>query len=137
MDRTSAKHSARVDDELKKETQSLTRGSPIESRVEEGREMEGPADGDYDVDARTSSGLGADDVESRRELSRHLRPSAFPADRAALLAAAADEAAPEAVLQALRRLPEGQEYATMHEVWAAVTGSEDPAEAARHDPLAH
>jgi hypothetical protein len=46
--------------------------------MQEGREHEGPADHERDTDVHTSSELGEGPVEARRELSRHLRPSAFP-----------------------------------------------------------
>ncbi len=122
-----------MDDALKKETESLVRGAPIESRVREEREHEAPGDGDYDTDAFTSDGLGATPVEARRELSRHLRPSAFPADREALLAEAVGQNAPEAVVSALGRLPGGTTFRTVHEVWTTLTHAGDP----REDPLAH
>ena len=44
MERGSAKHSPRVDEEMEKETDSLTRGSPIEARAQEGRMKEPAAD---------------------------------------------------------------------------------------------
>jgi hypothetical protein len=137
----SNKHSPRIDDQLAHETESLTRGAPIESRVEEGREQEGPGDEDRDTDARTGppGALGADEVEARRELSRHLRPSAFPADREGLLAEARDQNAPGPVLAALERLPDGIEYGTAHEIWAALdepgTDPDEIRERARHEPL--
>lgn len=46
MERGSDKHSARVDDEMERETSSLTRGSPIESRSDESRMKEPPGDED-------------------------------------------------------------------------------------------
>ena len=42
MERGSDKHSPRLDDELDHETRSLQQGAPVESRVEEHREQEGP-----------------------------------------------------------------------------------------------
>jgi Protein of unknown function (DUF2795) len=140
MQRDSTKHSPRVDDELKHETRSLEQGAPIEARVEEGREKEGPGDTDRDVDARTAAGaLGADDVEARRELSRHLRLSVFPAVREELAAEARENEAPQPVLDALARLPERTQYRTVHEVWAALSGEattdEQLGEVARRDPL--
>ena len=44
MERGSAKHSPRVDEEMDKEISSLTRGSPIEARAEEFRMKEPAAD---------------------------------------------------------------------------------------------
>ena len=82
---------------------------------------------------------GTDDplatVEARRELSRHLRSSAFPADRDELLAEAADQHAPEAVTSVLRRLPVGVRYGTVHEVWSALHGADDVRGDAATDPL--
>jgi hypothetical protein len=46
MERRSDKHNPRLDDEMERETESITRGSPIEARVEESREKEGPGDGE-------------------------------------------------------------------------------------------
>jgi hypothetical protein len=44
MERGSDKHSPRVDEEMEHETSSMTRGSPIEARSDEGRMKEPPAD---------------------------------------------------------------------------------------------
>jgi Protein of unknown function (DUF2795) len=137
MTRESTKHGPKLDDALKHETRPLEQGAPIESRSQESREAEGPADADRDVDSRTAppGALGSDPVEARRELSRHLRMSAFPADRESLLAEAEAQQAPAAVLAALQTLPEGQSYETVGEVWAALIGEDDPREAAATDPL--
>jgi len=137
MDRETTKHGPRLDDALKRETRSLEQGAPVEPRVEEWREHEPSGEEDRDVDARlnTPGALGADAVEARRELSRHLRATAFPADREALLSEAHDQRAPEAVLDVLRRLPGGETYRTVHEVWAALKGYDDVRDAAAHEPL--
>src|SRR5947199_2293600 len=107
--RTSSKHSPRLDDELKKEVGSLVHGAPVESRKEEWREQEGAADGEREPSSRTwdPRSLGPDTETARAELSRHLRLSAFPADRDALLAEAEANNAPEPIFDALRRLPDG------------------------------
>jgi hypothetical protein len=137
MTRESTKHGPKLDDAMKHETRSLEQGAPVESRVQESREAEGPGDLDRDVDARTAppGALGSDSVEARRELSRHLRLSAFPADQAGLLAEAEQQNAPEPVLAVLRTLPAGATFETVHEVWAALDGYDDPREAAAHEPL--
>lgn len=137
MTRESTKHGARLDEVLERETRSLEQGAPIESRVREDLEKEGPADGERDVDSRTAppGSLGSDGVEARRELSRHLRASVFPADRYALYAEAQDQGAPEAVLDAIHRLPTAKEFRTVHEVWAALEGYDDVRSAAAHEPL--
>ena len=74
MRRETTKHGPRLDDALARETRSLEQGAPIEPRVEEWKEQESPGETERDVDARTAppGSLGGDDVEGRRELSRHL-----------------------------------------------------------------
>jgi uncharacterized protein DUF2795 len=137
MTRDTTTHGPRLDDELKRETRPLEQGAPLESRVEEDREKEAPGELDRDVDSRTGvpGALGHDPAEARRELSRHLRLTAFPADREALLAEAREQDAPEPVLAALRTLPAGPTFGTVHEVWAALEGYDDVREAAAHEPL--
>ena len=44
MERGSDKHSPRIDDEMHHEVRSLEQGAPVEARVEEFREQEGPGD---------------------------------------------------------------------------------------------
>jgi len=138
--------SPRLDDELKRETESLVRGAPVESRIEEERLKEAEGDdefapGDYPV---PPGGLGVDDVDARREVSRHLRPSAFPGDRTRMLAEAVENKAPPQLLRALEKLPPDVAFHTAHEVWIAIAdpeiarqGSDDLREAAAQDPLAH
>jgi Protein of unknown function (DUF2795) len=124
MQRDSNRHNPRLDDELKRETESLVRGAPVESRAEEWREKEGSADGEREPSARTrAGGIGADEVAQRTNLSRHLRLSVFPAERQALLDEAESNNAPSEVLADLRRLPAGVIFGTVHEVWAALTGT--------------
>ena len=137
MQRDTGKHGPRVDDALAKETRPLVQGAPLEPRAEEWREHEPAADVDQDVTMETAppGALAASAVNARRELSRHLRLSAFPADREALLTEAEENDAPEPVLAALRNLPSRTEYRTVHEVWAALEGHADVREAAAHEPL--
>ena len=137
MKRETTKHGPRLDDALERETRSLEQGAPLEPRVEEWREQEPSGDLDRDVDALPSQPgtLGSDPVEARRELSRHLRRTAFPADRDGLVAEAEGQNAPAPVLAALRRLPAEATYATVHEVWAALGGSADVRDAAAQERL--
>lgn len=124
-----AKHGFRVDDAMASETDSLTRGAPIESRVEEWREAE-PAGDDQPVpdmilngDARETPGLGHDEIELRSELAKRLRMSVFPANRQTLEEVAAEEQAPGHIIDLLRRLPDGRTYENTQDVWAALGGS--------------
>jgi hypothetical protein len=129
LERGSDKHSPRVDEELDRETRSLQQGSPVESRVEEFREQEGPGDGQPTPDARlaggraTAASLDLDDAEARADIARFLTPSAFPADREALLADARGNQAPEAVLERLQALPGGRRYENVQDVWGALGGT--------------
>jgi hypothetical protein len=122
--RDSTKHGPRLDDALAGETQPLERGAPLESRARE----------DLEKEDAFAPGLDSP-VEARRELSRHLRLSAFPTDRAGLLAEAEGQDAPDEVLRALRELPASVECRTVHEVWAALEGFADLRDAAAHEPL--
>jgi len=117
-------HNPRLDEEMKKETASLTRGAPVEARKDELREQEAPADDEQIVAARTAHPptLGPDEPTARTELSRHLGLSVFPARQDALLRAAQENHAPEAVLEALRRLPGDVTYHTVYEIWEALGG---------------
>ena len=121
--RESTKHGSRLDEALKHETEPLEHGASGESRVREDLEKEEP------------SGSLPSAVEARRELSRHLRSSVFPADREALLDEARAEHAPEAVPEEIRALPPGVEFATVHEAWASLEAHSDPRAAAAREPL--
>ena len=129
MERGSDRHSPRVDEQLAHETRSLQQGAPIESRVEEHREQEGPGDGQPTPDARLSGGkataasLDLDDAETRANIARFLDPRAFPADREALLADAEGNQAPADVLQRLEALPAGRAYDNVQDVWSALGGT--------------
>src|SRR5947199_5846792 len=102
MPRGSDKHSPRLDDSLEHDTDSLTRGAPVESRAEEYRTQEGAGDDEPTPDARLTGDrgrvdddvLGYDEVEARSLLAAHLRPSVWPADRETIVACARDTAAP-------------------------------------------
>ena len=56
VERGSDRHGPRLDEELQRETRSLEQGAPVEARVEEAREQEGPADGEPTPDARLAGG---------------------------------------------------------------------------------
>jgi hypothetical protein len=127
LERGSDKHSPRVDEELDHETQSLQQGAPVESRVEEHREQEGPGDDQPTPSALLTGGrtgsLDLDDAEARSDIARYLDPAAFPADREGLLADAEANHAPEAVLERLQALPAGRAYENVQDVWGALGGT--------------
>jgi hypothetical protein len=129
VERGSDKHSPRLDEELDHETRSLQQGGPVESRVEEHREQEGPGDGQPTPDARlaggraTAASLDPDDAETRADIARFLTPSAFPADRERLVADAEANQASDQVLERLRALSAGRVYENVQDVWGALGGT--------------
>jgi hypothetical protein len=139
-ERGSTQHSARVDEELHKETESLLRGSPVEARAEDWRRMEPPADGEPLPDAHVT----VDDVELRSLLAISLRPSAFPGDRARLLAVAEEEHAEDRILEWLGSLPARQTFPNLEAVWETLGGAKEqrdtpmpeaPSEPASSEPV--
>lgn len=129
MERSSNKHTRRIDEGLKHDTESLTRGSPVEARAHEDREQEGPADGEPTPDAllhgdrppANPDTLGHDEIEARSELARHLQPSVFPADKARLVESARRMGASEEAVAQLEGLPDGV-FDHMEAVWEALGG---------------
>jgi len=128
VERGSDKHSPMIDEALKHDTASLLGGSPSESRSQEGREQEGPAEGEPTPDARLSgdpwlSGdtLSLDDANARADLARHLDRAVFPARPGELVENARARHAPEDVVSSLSALPD-RLYDTIGEVWAALGG---------------
>lgn len=126
----SSKHGFRVDDAMSSETESLERGAPMESRVQEWREAEPSgddqpvSDGILNGDARDTNGApGHDEVELRSELAKRLRSSAFPANRQVLEDVAVEENAPGHILDLIRRLPDGRTFENTADVWKALGGT--------------
>jgi hypothetical protein len=144
VQRKGGAQSPRVDEELQRETESLVRGAPVESRMEEERLKEDAGEDEFAPSGYPvpPGGLGADDVDARRELSRHLRSSAFPADRTRLLVEAIENHAPPPIVAVLEQLRADVTYHTVNEVWVAITdpeaardGTESMRRAAAADPL--
>jgi hypothetical protein len=125
----SDKHAARIDEGLEHDTQSLTHGSPAQSRAEEFREQEGPGDDEPTPDSRISGDrarvdedtLSYDEIEARTDLARHLEPSVFPAGREELAASARRMHAPDGLLAQLGGLPDGR-FDNLEAVWEALGG---------------
>jgi Protein of unknown function (DUF2795) len=123
--RLSSKHGPRLDEQLKQEVDPLVHRQRGGARPEEDDQHEGVMENDPDVSLEGVSSLSRDPALARRELSRHLRLSVFPADRHALLAEAEANDAPDEVIDLLARLPRGM-FGTVHEVWEAVGGESEP-----------
>ncbi|MFF0720052.1 DUF2795 domain-containing protein [Verrucosispora sp. NA02020] len=129
MERGSSKHAPRVDEQMEQEVSGLVQGPGTGgSRVDESRVPE-PAGEDQpetttvvggETRSGTPQGMTSGDVEARSRLGRFITMTALPGDRAALLANARENEAPDDLLAELERLPEGTRYQTVSEVWAAL-----------------
>ena len=123
----STKHSPRVDEELEHELQGTLKGGRA-TRAEEWREVEPSAEGEPDVDADpagtlvggTPVGMTPDAVVARAEIARWLDRADFPSTGSALVEAARDHRAPDAVVAELERLPEGDSYERIGDVVRAL-----------------
>src|SRR3954451_14880215 len=104
------------DDRLREETKDLIRETGA-ARAEEGGSGGGSASS---RGSGATRGISPADVARRAELSRHLPPSEFPADRRRLLAHLRSRKAPDSVVEAISGLPEGQECRTIGEVVRAI-----------------
>lgn len=124
----SSTNSPRRDDELAAETRGYTQGAAGTPRVEEWHEPEPPGEDQpaaSEIDPTAGAGgsppgMDAADVAGRSELARFLSPSAFPGDRAALLASARDNDAPEQIVRQVEALPGDREYVNVSAAWEAL-----------------
>jgi hypothetical protein len=129
MDRGSSKHGPRLDEQMEQETRGIVQGGPNDARVEEWHDPEPSGEDQPDVSAvphpdagemgGAPTGMTPEDREERSRLGRYLRRSVFPADRAALIAEARENQAPDDIVARLRGLPQGPTFQTVAEVWAA------------------
>ncbi|MEV5705205.1 DUF2795 domain-containing protein [Actinoallomurus sp. NPDC052274] len=111
MQRESDKQGTAQDEHLRKETNNLIRGSGTT------RSEHGGTGGDATArPARPARGMSPAEVARRAELSRHLPPSEFPADRRRLLAHLRSKGAPDSVVEAISGLPEGKEFHTIGDI---------------------
>ena len=129
MERQSDKHNPRLDEEMKKQVAPLTNGT-TESRAQESRWTEPPADGEPVPDEVVSSrgapaSLTHDEIELRQELARFLDTNIWPATRERILENAGEHGATDLAIQQLNRLPEGT-YAGFPEVWETISGHREP-----------
>jgi hypothetical protein len=114
MDRGSSKHSARVDEQMNRETLGILHG--VGGRAEEWKMAE-PAGEDQPEPARV---MDETDTNDFSRFGRYIGLSALPGDRAALRRSAATLEAPDDIRADLDRLPEGVTYRTVAEIWAAL-----------------
>jgi hypothetical protein len=129
MERGSDKHSPRVDEAMDSEVRGMMNAGR-ETRGEDWKSSEPSGEDQPDVDRSPGGtlaggvpqGMTEEDIELRSEIAARLGKECWPSDAEALLVRAAEMHATERVLNALRRLPAGREYANMQEVWAALSG---------------
>ncbi|MCG5216323.1 DUF2795 domain-containing protein [Streptosporangium sp. KLBMP 9127] len=128
MERGSAKHGPRIDEQQKHESEGIVRGGGP-THAEEGKQPEptkGPAEESLGTPPRppghepgTAAGISPADVERRSNLAKWLSDADFPANKAALLAHAERSGAPDPVLEAVGSLPE-MHYSNVSEVAQAL-----------------
>jgi hypothetical protein len=129
VDRGSDKHNPKLDDQLKHETEGLVRGGHG-THAEKWREPEPSGEDQPQSDfaphatltGGTPEGMTPDDVEGRAELAAYLAKAPYPAVREQLIDAALDRQAPDRVVDVVRRLPSGRQFANVNEVWSAAGG---------------
>ena len=125
MQPDSSKHSARLDDGMESEDQTIRRsGQP--PRTEEWREPE-PFDPGHletempeEEEPAAPRGMTPADVERRSDIARLLPPHKFPANRETLLPFLQHEGAPDDVVDAIASLPARQKFATIGELVRAL-----------------
>lgn len=128
MERRSDTHGRRLDEAMEHEVESLTRGSPVEARSDPAREMEGPGDdeptpeGVIETLPDDQETMSHTEVRARSDLAQHLRPSIFPANRAALVVCAREEHAPPAMVALLEKLSPSESFMNVEQVWEALGG---------------
>jgi hypothetical protein len=123
----SNKHNPRLDEELEHEVQGMMKAERA-TRSEEWREVEPVAEGEPDITADPAGtlvggvpqGMDADAVVRRAELARWLDRADFPNTGPDLVEAALDHRAPDAVVEELQRLPEGETYERIGDVVRAL-----------------
>jgi hypothetical protein len=129
MERGSSKHGPHVDEELAREARPYIQGSsPGPSRADEWREQEPPGE-DQPEPTLAPGGAGkqagpgpltGEELEARSRLGRAVPRSVLPARRADLIRGAQELDAPDDIMAALERLPAGQTFHTVYEIWDAL-----------------
>lgn len=126
---TSDKTGPLRDEELKAESQGMFKANR-QTRAEEWHEIEPSGEDQPDVDRTpdgtltggTPEGMSADDVQLRSELATYLGREIYPAVREQLIGVAMDQHAPDAVVERIKDLPSGRQFANVNDVWEALGG---------------
>jgi hypothetical protein len=131
MERGSAQHGPRVDEELAAETEPMLHSSSLARRDREDLEPEVPAadepgaDPDVKVTEPEPEGPPHEEVLARSELARWLLPSAFPARASTLATVARRQGAPDDVVAPLEALESTRIFETVGELWIALGGAHE------------
>ncbi|GAA4673639.1 hypothetical protein GCM10023347_29690 [Streptomyces chumphonensis] len=97
-------------------------------RADESREAEPSGEDQPETDRApgttltggTPPGMGADDVELRNELARHLGISVYPAERDAVLRTLRGNNAPDRLVDLAARLPAGHTFGNVQDIMRAL-----------------
>lgn len=121
MERESAKHSPRIDEQMKVQGRRDAE-KPSTDDLLPGEGMADAVNSNIDY-AETAAALPDGEVEARSELARYAKPAEWPADKAQLLDIARADAAPDRVIDRLSKLPDGERFDNVARVWEATGGS--------------
>ena len=129
MERGSDKVSPRADEELKHRTEGLVRSGHA-THAEEWKDPEPAGEDQPDADRAPDGtlhggvpqGMSAEDLDGRAELAGYIGKAAYPLVREQVLDLVIDGAAPQRVVDLVRRLPSGQRFTNVNEIWTAVGG---------------
>lgn len=129
MQQRGDKHGPLQDENLKGETQGLEKAEH-ETRSEAWRAQEASGEDQPDVDrapddtftGASPPGMSSGDVEGRAEIAMYVDRSTYPAGRDDLVAEMRENNAPDRLIGQADRLPEGQEFQNVQEVWEALGG---------------
>jgi hypothetical protein len=132
MERGSDKHNPRRDEEMAHEVSEVVQGGH-ETRAQEWNSAEPAGEdqpqvtlggGEGPLMGGTPPGMTADDIASRSELAQWLGRAVFPAVQQLLLEHAMDAGAPDEIVEEIRALPAGREYANVGDVWRTLNESD-------------
>lgn len=129
MERGSDKVSRRQDEALKHDTEGLVR-SGHGTHAEEWKGSEPSGEDQPDVDRApdstmvggTPAGMTGEDIDGRSELASFVGPAAYPVVGQQLLELVQENNAPDRIIDLVRRLPSGQQFGSLNDVWTALGG---------------
>jgi hypothetical protein len=131
IERGSDKHGPRLDEAMEEEVEGLVRGDGP-THAEEWLDPEPSGEDQPEVsyvegrEGAPPPGMTDDEVDLRSELAAHLHRHPFPTDVSGLLDALIADNAPDRLRELVRRLPTGQVYGSVGDVWRALgLGHED------------